>query len=230
MDKFVCFNYCWSVLTHICTMTYLSVNELIDNIQTINDFIIPMTNLMTNTDLENYRVNEFATRLISDGWEGISDFAMYIKCRPIDELKDASEYVLSKLTECIDLNGYLKVIPLKMESFLVERINSKWKLTDSTNAMKREVLGFDCSYDEASTSSVKYLNNLYVEEIIRRYRMLTAKKFENLNECKQSKEYKSLFRLLSDMTALDFAFRNVKVKSWYVPTTGSMRVETFINK
>nr|AEQ59452.1 P27 [Grapevine leafroll-associated virus 7] len=230
MDKFGCFSYCWNVLMHICTMTYSSVNELIDNIETINDFIIPMTNLITNTDLENYRVNEFATRLISDGWESISDYAMYVRSRPIDELKDASEYVLSKLTECIDLNRLLKVIPLKMESFLVERINSKWKLMDSTNAMKREVLGFDGSYDEESSSSVKHLNNLYVEEIIRRYRMLAVKKFENLNECKQSKEYKSLFSLLSDMTALDFAFRNVKVKSWYVPTTGSMKVETYINK
>nr|WBR64445.1 MAG: p27 protein [Grapevine leafroll-associated virus 7] len=230
MDKFGCFNYCWSVLTHICTMTYFSVNELIDSIETINDFIVPMTDLITNTDLENYRVNEFATKLIADGWESISDYAMYVRSRPIDELKDASEYVLNKLTECIDLNRWLKVIPLKMESFLVERINSKWKLIDSTNAMKKEVLGFDRWCDEASASSVKYLNNLHVEEIIRRYRMLAGKKFENLNECKQSKEYKSLFSLLSDMTALDFAFRNVKVKSWYVPTTGSMRVETFINK
>nr|WBR64455.1 MAG: p27 protein [Grapevine leafroll-associated virus 7] len=230
MDKFGCFNYCWNVLTHICTMTYFSVSELIDNIQTINDFIVPMTNLITNTDLENYRVNEFAEKLISDGWESISDCAMYVRSRPIDELKDASEYVLSKLTECIDLNKCLKVIPLKMESFLIEKINSKSKLANSTNTMKREVLGFDRSYDEAYTSSIKYLNNLYVEEIIRRYRMLAGKEFENLNDCKQSKEYKSLFHLLSDMTALDFAFRNVKVKSWYVPTTGSMRVETFINK
>nr|BCT87070.1 hypothetical protein [Grapevine leafroll-associated virus 7] len=230
MDKLACFTYCWSVLTHMCTMTYLSVSELIDNIQTINDFIIPMTDFITNTDLENYRVNEFAARLNSTGWEDISDCAMYVRSRPIDELKDASEYVLNKLTECIDLNRCLKAIPLKMESFLVERINSRSKLIDFTNAMKREVLGFDRSHDEASTSSVKYLNNLYVEEIIRRYRILAGKRFENLNECKQSKEYKSLFSLLSDMTALDFAFRNVKVRSWYVPTTGSMRVETFINK
>ncbi|CCD33059.1 unnamed protein product [Grapevine leafroll-associated virus 7] len=230
MDKFGCFNYCWNVLTHICTMTYFSVSEIIDNIQTIDDFIIPMTNLITNTDLENYRVNEFATRLISDGWESISDCAMYVRSRPVDELKDASEYVLNKLTECIDLNNYLKIVPLKMESFLVERINSKSKFIDSTSAVKREVLGFDRSHDEVSTSSIRYLNNLYVEEIIRRYRILAGKRFANLNECKQSKEFKSLFSLLSDMTTLDFAFRNVKVKSWYVPTTGSMRVETFINK